>query len=97
MLQNFYRVQQQGFRGQGGELAPHQLLSWLQEKTIGEDLKEKENTKLPANSLRGGGGQQDLPWEELEAMRRKTVAEATFCQIIICHHRVCHFLLLASG
>ena len=25
--QLLYRVQQQGFRGQGGELAPHRLLS----------------------------------------------------------------------
>ena len=41
----------------------------LSEKTL------KKNTNLPATSLRGGGGQQELPWEELEAMRWKTVVE----------------------
>ena len=35
----------------------------------------KKNTNLPATSLRGGGGQQELPWEELEAMRWKTGGE----------------------
>ena len=32
------RVQQQGLRGQGGELAPHRLLSRLEGKTIGRRL-----------------------------------------------------------
>ena len=46
-----------------------------------EDYRKKtltKNTNLPATSLKGGGGQQELPWKKLEAIRIKTVVEETF-------------------
>ena len=58
------RVQQQGFRRQGGELAPHRLLSWLQENTIGKDFK-KIPTSLPP-ALRGEEGNRTCPGRNLK-------------------------------
>ena len=47
---------------------------------------------LPAASLRGGVGQQDLAPKELEVMQRNTVLENVF-RINIHQHRVSYRLL----
>ena len=54
-----------------------QVLLLLLLGPTGEDLKKKLYQSL-CHQPQGGRGQQDLPWEELEAMRRKTVVEETF-------------------
>ena len=53
-----------------------QLLLLLLLGPRGEDLKKLYQSLC--HQPQGGRGQQDLPWEELEAMRRKTVVEETF-------------------